>query len=102
MYNLADLKISDEEKYKHELNCWIKNHGTKIFPKKKRKQRSYFENNNDFENKGRLKSGSILLVRDILDKNFERKKKAGSLGQPVVRFSRRLPKKLYDAGTLGK
>lgn len=85
LYNLADLKISDEEKYKHELNCWIKNHGTKIFPKKKETAELFFENHIDFENKGRLKSGSILLVRDILDKNFE--KKAGSLGQPVVQFS---------------
>ena len=85
LYNLADLKISDQVKYKHELNCWIKNHGTKIFPKNEKMVELFFKNHIDFENKGRLKSSPIFLVKNILDKDFENV--AGDIGQPVVKFS---------------
>ena len=85
LYHLADLKISDPAKYEHELNCWIKNHGTKIFPKSKETVELFFENHIDFENKGNFKSGSMLLENDILNKEFQ--DSVGSLGQPVVKFS---------------
>lgn len=85
LYHLADLKISGSVKYKHELNCWIKNHSTSVFPKSEKVAEHFFLNHIDSEKKGNFKNGPILLYENLLNPNFERK--IGDLGQPVVRHS---------------
>ena len=85
LYNLADLKLTDQKKYEYELNCWIKNHGTTIYPKNKNTAETFFTNRINFKEKGKFKSSSMLLVDRILNSEFA--KKSGDLGQILVNFS---------------
>lgn len=82
LYYLADLKFSDPTKYEHELDCWIKNHSTEIYPKNKNTAEAFFKNRIDFNQRGKFKSSPMLLEKDILDDKFQGS--VGSLGQPLV------------------
>ena len=82
LYHLADLKFSDPKKYEHELDSWIKNHSTEIYPKNKNTAETFFSNRIDFTQNGKFKSSPMLLVKDILNDEFQNS--VGSLGQPLV------------------
>ncbi len=84
LYNLADLKYSDPEKYEHELDCWIKNHHTSIYPKNRDTAENFFSKRIDFSKKGSLKSGEMQLRNRILDDGFE--ESVGNLGQPTLNY----------------
>jgi asparagine synthase (glutamine-hydrolysing) len=73
LYNLADLKASgDEAAYRHELACWIGNHGTPQYPKTPRTAEAFFDETIDFTVPGRLKPAVLPLsaIANLLEADF--------------------------------
>ena len=70
-YYFADLKFAKSPHYENEVNLWIKNHGTKKFPKSFKTVESFFKKNIDFRESGKLKKQELFLSsKNILNKEF--------------------------------
>ena len=63
LYHLADLKVSDPQRYEEELGWWITLHGTEAFPKTRETAESFFREALDLGRPGQL----IGLVRPLAD-----------------------------------
>lgn len=63
LYHLADLKISDPERYREELDWWITHHGTAAFAKTPETAESFFREALDLDRPGQL----LGLVRPLAD-----------------------------------
>ena len=71
LYHLLDLYEKKDKKFEHELNCWIKNHSTKDFPKSKNTFFKFRENV-----KFKLSKEGIYKIKPTyqnLDTNYFRK-----------------------------
>ncbi|MAI85876.1 MAG: hypothetical protein CMF99_01625 [Candidatus Marinimicrobia bacterium] len=71
LYYFSDLKYSKSPFFEKEVDEWIKNHGTSKFPKSHETVESFFKNNIDFSESGKLKKQELFLPsKNILNKEF--------------------------------
>ncbi len=71
MYNLADLYFSDKSIFNLEAEKWIKNYGTKEYPKSKELLIEFINKYVDINCKGKIMPIEMKLGNDLLDADFE-------------------------------
>lgn len=73
-YYFADLKYSNSSLFNKEVNSWMENHGTDLYPKTQKTVYDFFEKNIDFSQPGKLKTQELFLQSEnILDKDYYNK-----------------------------
>ncbi len=82
-YYLADLKVSDTDLYEKELQCWIRHHGTKQFPKSPETAEAFFDRYLDLSKPGHLRAVPMFLADPLLSPEF--REEVGNFMPTMVR-----------------